>query len=67
MTQKQQDPASALTFRSGRFFNVNGEWYFATRESLGHGPFVDRASAEEACRRYVEGKRRPPSQARHAG
>jgi hypothetical protein len=66
MPRQPQDNDRALHFRSGRFFNIDGEWYFATRESPGHGPFIDRASAEEACRRFVDSKRRP-NQVRRAG
>jgi hypothetical protein len=44
---------------------VNGEWYFATRESTGHGPYIDRAAAETACRRYVDTRRQ--NQLRRSG
>lgn len=40
-------------FRSGRFFNVNGAWYYTTREARAVGPFIDRAQAEAACQRHL--------------
>lgn len=40
-------------FRSGRFFSVNGEWYFGTRERPAMGPFVSRQHAEQACAHYL--------------
>lgn len=43
-------------FRSGRFFTVNGEWYFTTREAPAFGPFTDRTRAEEACQRFLTRK-----------
>ncbi|NLO79782.1 MAG: hypothetical protein GX093_05680 [Xanthomonadaceae bacterium] len=55
---RRQNSTTDFPFRSGRFFYVNGEWYFASRESSGHGPYIDRAAAEAACRRYVEAKQR---------
>ena len=60
LTHREADPA-AYPFRSGRFFTVNGEWYFASREAAAHGPFVDRRRAEHACGQFVSrraGRRR---------
>lgn len=65
MPRQRQNKATLFTFRSGRFFCVNGEWYFATRESTGHGPYIDRAAAETACRRYVDTRRQ--NQLRRSG
>lgn len=45
-------------FRSGRFYSVNGKWYFASREAPVHGPFLERSTAEEACTRLMRGLRR---------
>lgn len=58
MTEKNQTENFAFPLHRGRLFKVNGEWYFATRESTGHGPFVDYESAEIACREFVHAKRR---------
>lgn len=66
MPQDRQNNPALFPFRSGRYFCVNGEWYFATRESAEHGPYIDRAAAEIACHRYVNAKRRQ-SQLRRSG
>ena len=42
-------------FRSKRLFMMNGDWFFATRES-DEGPFVTRQLAEAALAFYVSGK-----------
>lgn len=57
MLRQRNNDSRSFPFRMGRFFSVNGEWYFSSRESAAHGPFIDRATAEEACRRYTEAKR----------
>lgn len=58
MTNKLEDSSHIFPQRRGRLFKVNDEWYFATREATGHGPFSDYESAENACREYVLAKRR---------
>jgi len=35
-----------IPFRSGRFFNVDNKWYFASREGIDHGPFDSKQQAE---------------------
>lgn len=66
MSQQRHNESRVYPLRSGRYFNVNGEWYFDTREAETHGPFVDRPSAEDACHRFLEHKRRQ-NRARRAG
>ncbi len=39
--------------RSKRFYCVNDEWYFSTREKLQVGPFPSRESAEDALRLFL--------------
>ena len=36
-----------VPFRSSRYFSINGEWFFSTREGANHGPYttLDRAKA----------------------
>ncbi len=45
-----------FTYRSGRFFNVGNEWYFATREGVDQGPFDTREDAEVAALSYVRAR-----------
>ncbi len=40
-------------FRSSRFFNVEGGWYFTTREDGDHGPFASRDEAEIALGEWL--------------
>ena len=43
-------------FRSGtRIFNMNGSWYFATREGE-KGPFFERQGAERTATRYANAR-----------
>lgn len=44
----------SIPFRSGRFFNIDSNWYFACREGLNHGPFGSRDEAENALTHYIE-------------
>lgn len=40
-------------FRSDRFFIVNGEWFFQTREGLMEGPFSSIREAEMELMLYL--------------
>ena len=40
-------------FRSERIFNVNGEWFFQTREQKDMGPYESRKQAESASRHFA--------------
>ena len=50
-TRKGED--SPHPFRSTRFFNANGAWYFATREGEDVGPFPDREETEASLLEYL--------------
>ncbi|TDY00945.1 DUF6316 family protein [Thiohalophilus thiocyanatoxydans] len=43
-----------VPFRSGRFFNIGSQWYFACREGIDRGPFSTRQMAEQALSRHIE-------------
>lgn len=43
-----------IPFRSGRYFCINGQWFFTHRDNKLEGPFPDQDSAEQACRRFIE-------------
>jgi hypothetical protein len=43
--QKRAGEADKFWFRSDRFFKVETQWYFTTRENLDVGPFVTRKDA----------------------
>lgn len=54
MEQYRQGEAGPIPFRTGRFFNVGANWYFATREAIDQGPFSSRMEAETALVKYIE-------------
>ena len=41
-------------FRSGRFFVVNRDWYFTTREKIDVGPFGSEAGAQQGLKLFIE-------------
>ncbi|BFM08534.1 DUF6316 family protein [Halioxenophilus aromaticivorans] len=48
-------------YRSDRFFKVNGEWYFSTREKIDVGPFTSRENASQGLSLFVENMQHPQS------
>ena len=47
------EEGSRLPFRTGRFFNIEQGWYFATREGKDHGPYSSKDDAEAALTMYL--------------
>ena len=41
------------TFRSDRFCQIDGNWYFVTREKTMEGPYEDRILADAGASHYV--------------
>lgn len=54
MENHRQGESGPIPFRTGRFFNVGANWYFATREAIDQGPFRSRNEAEVALTKYIE-------------
>ena len=54
LAQHRSGEAGSIPFRTGRFFNVGGHWYFSTREAVDQGPYASRQEAENALRLYLE-------------
>ena len=54
MEQHRQSETGSIPFRTGRFFNVGANWFFATRETIDQGPFPTRMEAEKALIKYIE-------------
>lgn len=54
MEQHRNGEAGVIPFRTGRFFNVGGKWYFTTREEMDQGPYTSRVEAEAALSIYLE-------------
>jgi hypothetical protein len=66
LSKREQDPQTAVHFRSDRVSRVNGLYFFSTRENTLEGPFFskeDAARETEAYIRRMQGAR--PSQAEH--
>ncbi len=49
----RQGETEAHKVRSKRFYSINDDWYFSTRENLQVGPFTDRESAEDALHLFL--------------
>lgn len=45
--------SGTIPFRTGRFFNQNGAWYFMTREGRAEGPYREKQEAERAAETYA--------------
>ena len=43
-------------FRSNRFLQINGDWFFITREMTEEGPFYSKQEAENASINYITKK-----------
>lgn len=50
MMKRESDSKDITWFRSDRFFVVDGNWYFTTREGTNEGPFK---SAQDAKRELI--------------
>jgi hypothetical protein len=51
--QKTGGEADKFWFRSNRFFKVETQWYFTTRENLDVGPFVKRKDAVDGLDPFI--------------
>lgn len=52
--KRSTDTEEPKVFRTDRFFQAEGLWYFATREGIDFGPFTIRPDGEKAVNRYIE-------------
>jgi len=50
----RQGETGNIPFRSGRFYNVDSEWYFSSREVSDIGPFHNREEADQALILYLK-------------
>lgn len=46
MQYRNGESSEKSWYRSDRFFSMNGQWFFTTREHLDMGPFISRQEAE---------------------
>jgi hypothetical protein len=54
MSNRKSDTQPRNHFRSGRFFNAEGQWHFTTREQTIEGPFASKQKASDGLARYVK-------------
>lgn len=52
--KRKTDLASKTWYRSERFMENNGRWFFVTREGTTQGPFDSRWDAEQMLEKYIE-------------
>lgn len=52
--KKRQGENAQAWFRSNRFYNVKGNWYFSTREGVDFGPFDNQQEASDALKHYIQ-------------
>ena len=53
-TEVREGEDDKFWFRSDRFFSVDSQWYFTTREQRDVGPFGTRADAEHGLMLFIE-------------
>ena len=53
MARKSDGDAPKTFFQMDRFVQMNGEWFYTTREGEERGPFVSRADAEGDLIAYI--------------
>ena len=52
--ERKSDKKSRQWFRSSRFVNEEGKWFFYTREGTMEGPFSELQDAEKRLEEYVK-------------
>ncbi|MDH5445392.1 MAG: DUF6316 family protein [Gammaproteobacteria bacterium] len=53
MNSNRKGEEGPVPYRTGRFFCVDSQWFFTTREGLDHGPFPTKEKAEWECQTYI--------------
>jgi len=51
---RNNEEATGLFDRSGRFFCKQGSWFFKTREAIDYGPFETRVECRYAYNEFIE-------------
>jgi hypothetical protein len=55
MRDNRKGEQGSFPFRSGRFFSVEGRWFFTTREGVDHGPYASKEEAEAELTLFLRG------------
>ncbi len=48
-----EDESEQMPTRTERFYEINGEWFFAVRKGPDRGPFRSKEEARAALRTYI--------------
>ena len=43
----------AIPFRSGRYYSIDSEWWFAIRRGPDQGPYVTKSAAKQGLIEYI--------------
>ena len=54
MQTLRKGESGIIPFRTGRFFNIETNWYFSTREGIDHGPFESKQQAEMSLSDFLD-------------
>lgn len=52
--RRESDEDDRAWFRTERFFEHGGQWYFTTREGTTEGPFSDKLQAQKRLDAYIK-------------
>lgn len=53
MMDKREGEQNRPAFRTDRLYQVDGRWYFVTREKTREGPYDNRLDASLGIQRYI--------------
>ena len=53
MMDKRDGEQNRPAFRTDRLYQVDGRWYFVTREKTREGPYDTRLDASQGIQRYI--------------
>ncbi|HID50198.1 MAG TPA: hypothetical protein EYP40_11425 [Chromatiales bacterium] len=54
MSRHRRGELGTVPFRTGRFFYIDKQWYFACREGRNRGPFASKQAAEIALAAHIQ-------------
>jgi hypothetical protein len=62
----REGEANKFWFRSDRFFSVENQWFFTTREQRDVGPYSSRTDADHGLSLFIDCRKDPDSNIDHA-
>ncbi|MFA7554328.1 MAG: DUF6316 family protein [Spongiibacteraceae bacterium] len=52
--ENRDGETGAVPMRSARFYTIQGDWYFSTREGAAIGPFDNKMEASQGLQDFIE-------------